>query len=238
MATTIPAVDGGDALEHYSWSQVLADLTVTVPLAAHAVAVSSEPAAAAGGRSETVLSSLSSSKGASDEALAAAVAPQRRRLRGADVACAITASRLRVVLWPGTPQERVVLERVLAHEVVPAASEYSLTDDTLTVDLEKRVEGFWEHLCEGDRRIDIRALGPAVGDVGKAHDPNEPQRIENPDAIARVVKEHPELAAGLAQRMMGEDGSGQGKATSAAAAALVTQTASSATYCGASSFEW
>ena len=230
--TAAPAVDGGDKLENYSWSQVLADLTVTVPLAAYVAPA--EKVQAAKPQALAVPVATSSLDRKNEKRTEAAVAPRPRRLRGSDVACDIATSRLRVAIWPGTTHEQVIVDKVLSHEVVPAASEYSLTDDTLTVDLEKRIEGFWERLFEGDRNIDIRALGPAVGDVGKVHDPNEPQKIEDPEAISRVVKEHPELAAGLAQTMMQPDSSGKSKA----AASLVTQTASAATYRGASAFEW
>ena len=211
-STKASPVDGGDVLEGYSWSQVLADLTVTVPLAPRA----QEAATVEDGDGPPA------------------------RLCGADVDCLITATRLRVLLWSGTPGEKVVLDREFSNEIVTSASEYSLSDGTLIVDLEKRVEGFWECLFEGDRHIDIRELGPAVGEVGKVRDPNEPQKIEDAEEIARVVKNHPELAAGLAQRMMRDEGgdAGQYGNNGTAAASLVTQTATTSTYRGASSFEW
>ena len=218
MATLAPPVDGGDSLGAYSWSQVLTDLTVTVPLAERAAADSPDG-------QEISRQSC-------------------QRLCGADVGCDIAAQHLRVTLWPCTPRETVVVDADLTHTIVPAASEYSLTDDVLTIDLEKRVEGFWDRLFESDRKIDIRTLGPAVGEVGKVHDPNEPQKIEDPEAISRVVKEHPELVPGLAHKLLEADGAGaaagedRGNGKMGAAEALVTQTATSATYHGASAFEW
>ena len=68
-----------------------------------------------------------------------------------------------------------------------------MSDSSLVVHLEKKVPGFWRKLSTWDPEISIKTLGPAVGDVGKPADPNEPVKVDDPEVIKKIAAEHPEL---------------------------------------------
>ena len=139
------------------------------------------------------------------------------------VQCMIETDSLKV-----TFDGRVVLDKRFPYSIDAAASNWSIESGELLVDLCKRTEGFWERMFVDGTRIDIKTLGPKVGEVGKKADPNEPVKIEDPDMIAKVVKEHPELASGLAANMAKKSGN----------ESLVTTKSTSATFTGKSSFAW
>lgn len=129
----------------------------------------------------------------------------------------------------------VVLDQQLPHDIDVSASNWSVDESgEVLVDLCKKIEGFWECAFVDGPKIDIKSLGPKVGDVGKAFDPNEPVKIEDPDMIKKVTKEHPEIAASMAQ--MAAQTAAQ--TSTSGSSKVVTQSTTSATFTGSSSFSW
>ena len=121
-----------------------------------------------------------------------------------------------------------VLEQQFPHEIDVPSSNWSIESGELLIDLYKKIPGFWEQAFVDAPSIDIKTLGPKVGDVGKKVDLNEPVKIEDPEMIAKVAQEHPELASGLAANMASKSGN----------ESLVTTKTTSATFTGNSSFSW
>ena len=138
-----------------------------------------------------------------------------REIRGRDVSCEISSGMLAVNVYGVT-----VLERELSYQVVAASSNWTVSDSSLIVHLEKKITGFWGNLSPGDPEIDIRTLGPAVGMVGKRIDPNEPVKVEDPELIKQIALEHPELQLNNS------------------AAEIGVEKQSSASFRGKSSFTW
>lgn len=193
-------------------------------------------------------------------------------IRGVDVSCLIEAAHLCVtVITKREPSisKEIIIQRDLPHRVIPKSSEYSLTDNILIIDLEKKTKEFWDKVFDGDPAININSLVKAQGTGrpgGMNEDPNQPRKIEDPEDIARIVEQHPELAAGLAPRMMeleenakksdsltnGDEQDIVGSSSShgigeqgmrrrtkrSAADRMVTQSIDSSTYIGKSAFEW
>ena len=124
-------------------------------------------------------------------------------------------------------QNEIVLDKELPHDVDVRSSNWSVDRESgeILIDLSKKIDGYWEQVFTDGVTIDIRSLGPKVGDVGKIKDPNEPVKIEDPEMIAQVAKEHPEIAAAMAT-------------TSGGGNELTTQKSTSATFQGQSSFAW
>jgi hypothetical protein len=137
------------------------------------------------------------------------------------VECVIKSNSIQVIF-----DNSVVLDKQLSYEIDAMSSNWSVEGDEVLIDLCKKVDGYWEKVFIDSTSIDIKTLGPKVGDVGKKADPNEPVKIDDPDMIAKVVKEHPELASGLAitNKSGGES--------------LVTTKCTTSTFSGNSSFSW
>lgn len=143
------------------------------------------------------------------------------------VKCVLQLRSLKITAGDST----IVLDKQLPHDIDVSASNWSVDESgEILVDLFKKIEGFWECAFVDGPKIDIKLLGPKVGDVGKPFDPNEPVKIEDPDMIAKVTQEHPEIAASMAQIAA--------QTSTLSSKEVVTQRKTSATFRGTSSFSW
>ena len=142
-----------------------------------------------------------------------------------DIKCEINAKTMKLNI-----KGKLVIDGSFPYKVQKHDCVWSISDETmLLIHLPKpdSLKGYWSKLFVEDlEEIDIMKLGLAPGETEKDRK-EKPVKVEDPDMLAKIAKEHPELGIKLGLDNKDDEKASMGK-----------QSANSATFKGNSTFQW
>lgn len=146
-------------------------------------------------------------------------------IKVSDINCEINAKTMKLNIKGNT-----VIDNSFPYEVQKHDCVWSISDETtLLIHLPKpnALKGYWSKLFVEDiEEIDIMKLGLAPGETEKDRK-EKPVKVEDPNMLAKIAKEHPELGIKLGMDNKEDEAGSAG-----------TQSSSSATFKGNSTFQW